>query len=43
MTQYRNTAEKLAQSLDIDIKETGKDWEGKMLKVYSAEQIVAAI
>ena len=43
MTQYRNTAEKLAQSLDVDTKETGKDWEGQMLKVYSAEQIVAAV
>ena len=42
MTQYRNTLEKLAQSLDTEIHETEKGWQ-KQLLVSSAENVVAAI
>ena len=42
MTQYRNTLEKLAQSLDTEIHETEKGWQ-KQLLASSAENVVAAI
>ena len=42
MTQYRNTLQKLAQSLDTEIHETEKGWQ-KQLLASSAENVVAAI